>query len=224
MTSFRDSGKSVISQTYVTYHSGDAFGYILGHCTLIPIYLLAMYITLIITRRDFHTLFSFFGQILCLFANKILKDMIDEPRPVDSELNDSGMPSNHSQFMMFFAVYYSFQLLFRTTSIRYLSLIERCLYAKLLLSMACLVCYSRVYLSNHTTEQVLVGFVVGAVIGIIWFLFDVLYGYRIGNFLCKNIPFVRWMGVCNFNPLEQYFQIRLQQQGVVNEVGSAKTE
>lgn len=99
----------------------------------------AGFIALILFRRDLHTVsglshefkFSqhnieilfvillqiifFLGTILNEIFNKILKNWIQEPRPIE-RLNMSdqyGMPSSHSQFIWFFSTYSTLFILFR---------------------------------------------------------------------------------------------------------------
>lgn len=61
----------------------------------------------------------FFGTILNEIFNKILKNWIQEPRPVErANLTDQyGMPSSHSQFIWFFSIYATLFILFRFDTI-----------------------------------------------------------------------------------------------------------
>lgn len=110
--------------------------------------------------------------------NKVLKSAIREPRPVFrlNAYNEFGMPSNHSQFMSFFSTYALLFVLVRMPQINALFTfhvgMER-LWRLLIVATTwlgtLLVCYGRVYLQYHTVGQVLVGFIVGLVAGIVWF-------------------------------------------------------
>jgi dolichyldiphosphatase len=144
------------SLTHVSYVEGDTIGKLLALVTLSPIFIIVMYSTILMTRRDIQTLFIVIGQLLNVFLNLTLKKLIKEPRPQErylfkgysdtfsdicrSGLDDEGMPSNHSQFIAFFCVVYSFQFLFRCKN---LPRIFRWLYTVALLGLAVLVCYSR---------------------------------------------------------------------------------
>lgn len=190
--------------TYVVYDEGDVVGLILALITLTPIYIMNFYTTLILLRRDFGTFFALAGQIACLALNVILKKILHQPRPADLGLIDSGMPSNHSQFMGYFAVFYSIQFLYNSPS---LSEHFRRIYALLLAALAILVCFSRIYLQYHTVDQVAIGFAVGAFCGIAWSIIDIYVGDAIGTMVC-SIPMVKDLGVRHYSPLEEYLGIR----------------
>lgn len=61
----------------------------------------------------------FLGTILNEIFNKILKNWIQEPRPIERlNLTDQfGMPSSHSQFIWFFSTYTTLFILFRFDAI-----------------------------------------------------------------------------------------------------------
>jgi dolichyldiphosphatase len=196
--------KVPLENTYVRYEENDKIGLIMAYITLTPIYLMVMYASIIILRRDFSTIYALAGQCVNLVANKILKRVINQPRPLEAlDLSDSGMPSNHCQFMGFFCTYYAIQFL----SVRLLAYRDKSLYVSALFITLGLVCYSRYYLSYHTPEQIVAGAFTGSLIGVFWVLLDALYGKAISATIC-SLPIVDWLGVRDFSPLQQYMSLR----------------
>ncbi|GAB0087825.1 Dolichyldiphosphatase [Sergentomyia squamirostris] len=96
-----------ITLTLVEYPKGDLIGEVLAWTSLAPMAILAGFISLILFRRDLHTISFFLGILQNEFFNKILKHTIQEPRPVlrANPYTEYGMPSSHSQFMCFFSTY-----------------------------------------------------------------------------------------------------------------------
>lgn len=87
-----------------------------------------------------------------------------------------GMPSSHSQFVSFFAVYLSLFLLLRhvpypKSSPSSLTYLERVGVSILAMVGASMVSLSRIYLNYHTPKQVLAGSATGVVSAVVWFLF-----------------------------------------------------
>nr|XP_053630448.1 dolichyldiphosphatase 1-like [Cherax quadricarinatus] len=121
---------------------GDTIGKILAISSLTPIAIIVGFITLILFRRDLHTIMFFIGALLNEGLNLVLKSVIAEPRPVlrGGLYTEYGMPSSHSQMMWFFAVYSVLFLIFR------------------------------VYLLYHSWSQVLWGALVGVLLGCSWFM------------------------------------------------------
>ena len=85
-----------------------------------------------------------------------------------------GMPSSHAQFVAFFCVYLTLFLLLRhsphpSDTHTPTTFIQRMFLSVLSFLFAALVCASRIYLSYHTTNQVLVGCIAGAMTATMWF-------------------------------------------------------
>lgn len=170
------SGNSAVvpfSLTYVMYNPSDPYGEVMALITLAPIFIVVMYATLIIMRRDVGTMLVFLGQLIGVAINVIVKKAIKEPRPDGAHLEDEGMPSNHAQFIFFFAVFYTLELLFRSPR-KVCPYFLRLFYSMMLFALAVTVSFSRVYLNYHTFEQVLVGAGLGALNASIW------------SFVCKS--------------------------------------
>ncbi|XP_057290553.1 dolichyldiphosphatase 1-like isoform X1 [Hydractinia symbiolongicarpus] len=126
-----------ISLTYVLYPEGDLVGKVLAWSSMLPIFILVSFVTLILFRRELHTMAFFGGILINEIVNMGLKYSIKSPRPCGrhkftnimnefmskevilkhsditaderKELyNKYGMPSSHAQFMSFFAIYMLF--------------------------------------------------------------------------------------------------------------------
>mmetsp|Transcript_23998 Transcript_23998/g.44556 ORF Transcript_23998/g.44556 Transcript_23998/m.44556 type:complete len:84 (+) Transcript_23998:88-339(+) len=69
--------------TYVRYENHDMLGLQLAVITLAPIFIMVMYATIILIRRDFQTCFICVGQLSNVVLNLILKKLIAQPRPED---------------------------------------------------------------------------------------------------------------------------------------------
>uniref|UniRef100_A0A8C7YHB1 Dolichyldiphosphatase n=1 Tax=Oryzias sinensis TaxID=183150 RepID=A0A8C7YHB1_9TELE len=167
-----------ISATHVEFPEGDLTGRLLAYISLLPIAILVGFVTLIVFKRELHTI-SFFGGILLNEGlNWLLKHILREPRPcagAHTTLHtEYGMPSSHSQLIWFFVVYFFLFLYLRmhqTNNARCVDLLWRHILSIFLLAVAFSVSYSRVYLLYHTWSQVFYGGVAGSTMAIIWFFF-----------------------------------------------------
>ncbi|XP_035223737.1 dolichyldiphosphatase 1-like isoform X2 [Stegodyphus dumicola] len=102
--------------SHVEYQTGDWLGKFLALTSLCPLALVIAFVTLILFRRDLHTITFLCGTALNEAINWILKHLIKELRPCRGReilYSEYGMPSNHAQFMWFFATYMAFFLLIR---------------------------------------------------------------------------------------------------------------
>ncbi|XP_016146426.1 dolichyldiphosphatase 1-like [Sinocyclocheilus grahami] len=164
-----------ISLTHVEYPAGDLTGQVLACMSLLPIAVLVGFVTLIVFKRELHTISFFGGLIMNEGLNWLLKHILQEPRPCgghSSVTTEYGMPSSHSQFIWFFVVYFFLFLYLRmhqTNNARCVELLWRHILSIILLAVALFVSYSRVYLLYHTWSQVIYGGVAGMVMGVVWF-------------------------------------------------------
>ncbi|KAI1232109.1 hypothetical protein IHE44_0007165, partial [Lamprotornis superbus] len=160
------------------YSEGDFSGQLLAYLSLGPIFIIVGFVTLIIFKRELHTISFLGGLVFNEGVNWLIKNVIREPRPCEEAhstvTTKYGMPSSHSQFMWFFSVY-SFLFLYlrmhQTNNARFLDLLWRHVLSICLVTVALLVSYSRVYLLYHTWSQVLYGGVAGSIMAIAWFAF-----------------------------------------------------
>jgi len=171
----QDSLWKPISLTHVTYPENDIIGKVLAWGSLLPIFTVVSFVTLILFRREVHTMLFFLGILLNEAFNLAVKSYVREPRPCrpgDETLLYSkyGMPSDHCQFMGFLAVYltlFSYLRLKPHESENFI--IRKHIIAFSSISAAVLTSVSRMYLHYHTLEQVVIGLVIGCVSGILWF-------------------------------------------------------
>lgn len=160
-----------VTLTHVRYQKGDQLGHFLAWVSLVPVFIsLGGFISHFIFRRELQGMFFAIGLIISQFINEIIKKSVQQARPETCallEMCDShGWPSSHSQYMFFFAVY------FTLLTYRNLGLICRnqLLVAVILVwPMAILTMYSRVYLGYHTVAQVFAGAALGTLLGGGWF-------------------------------------------------------
>ncbi|XP_043496636.1 dolichyldiphosphatase 1-like [Polistes fuscatus] len=204
-----------LSLTLVEYPRGDIFGKLLALVSLAPFIIVTSFITLILFRRDLHTILFFSGIILNEFINLILKHIIREPRPLkrDGIYNEYGMPSSHAQFMWFFTAYAILFIYIRLHHNSNSTISER--FWRIIIVTGCiitavLVSYGRIYLQYHTTSQVLWGLTVGAILGVLWFLtthiiltplFPIIVSWQISEYLLlrdtSSIPDILWFEYTN---------------------------
>lgn len=158
------------------YPEGDVIGKLLAFSSMLPHALIVSFITLILFRRDLHTLSYLVGLVLNEGVNYVLKNTLRQGRPIfrPSLLHEYGMPSSHSQFMWFFTTYMFLFIWVRLRHIRETNTAWVWIW-KTAISLACLVTSiivagSRIYLQYHTVSQVIVGALLGSVLGVLWFL------------------------------------------------------
>lgn len=186
MTAPSVSGRVPFSLTFVTYSADDQIvGQIAALFSLLPIFAIVAYVTLIVARRELLAASTLFGQLLNLILNFVLKRAINLPRPPGSDHTGPGMPSDHAQFSFFLAVFVcwwlsSGQVKLSTSSSPMspsATLAEkiRTVLRLGMLLLAVLVGWSRVYLGYHTVLQVVVGALIGAMTGSMWWMLTELY-------------------------------------------------
>ncbi|CAG0902321.1 unnamed protein product, partial [Darwinula stevensoni] len=93
--------------THVDFPVGDLFGKILACTALLPHVLIIGLITLVLFRRDLHTIFYMIGVATNDLSNTILKRIFQEVRPMRRKTlySQYGMPSSHAQMIWFFTAY-----------------------------------------------------------------------------------------------------------------------
>ncbi|XP_043914190.1 dolichyldiphosphatase 1 [Protopterus annectens] len=167
-----------VSLTHVEYPTDDLTGKLLAWLSLGPIFILVGFVTLIVFKRELHTISFLGGLLLNEGVNWFIKNIIREQRPCEGThpalTTEYGMPSSHSQFIWFFFTY-SFLFLYlrmhQTNNARFLDLLWRHVLSVCLLTVAFLISYSRVYLLYHSWSQVIYGGLIGSIMGIAWFVF-----------------------------------------------------
>ena len=157
--------KSIVDLTYVEYPSEDGiFGFAVSLVSLTPIALFVGLFSIAVNNRDLRYALLALGLLLSTIANEIAKKIIKQDRPALSHKKGYGMPSDHSQFMMFWLI--SIIVYFRAHPV-----LRRWFYISLSISNAILtasVMYSRYYLGVHSLEQIFVGSLSGLILGYTW--------------------------------------------------------
>ncbi|XP_022667917.1 dolichyldiphosphatase 1-like isoform X1 [Varroa jacobsoni] len=203
---------SSFSLTHVQYPKGDSLGKLLAFISLSPLGIAVCMLTLILFRRDLHTITFSSGILLNEVMNYTLKHLIREPRPLKRQEEmtvEFGMPSSHSQFMWFVATYLMFFITFRLHHGSNNNSVWEGVWRHLLIAggffWAGAVAASRVYLEYHTLAQVMAGGALGALAACAWFalthcvftpLFPYICSWRISELLLLRdttlIPNVMW--------------------------------
>ncbi|RCH98814.1 hypothetical protein CU097_014408 [Rhizopus azygosporus] len=155
-----------ISLTHVYFDPQDKISYAFAYITLAPIAILVFYASVIVSRREMAGILMLLGQLLNEVINYLLKEAIEQERPYAHLGDGYGMPSSHSQFIWYFAVYGA---LYLVKNISFHQSIWKVLISNLMLLLAILVSISRVYLGYHTLNQVIAGSCIGTCFGICWF-------------------------------------------------------
>ncbi|KAK9920856.1 hypothetical protein M0R45_029396 [Rubus argutus] len=160
-----------VTLTHVRYQKGDQLGHFLAWISLIPVFIsLGGFVSHFIFRRELQGMFFAIGLIISQFINEVIKDFFQQARPETCallEMCDShGWPSSHSQYMFFFAVYFTLLTykgigLWDTQNKFAVNFLPWCL--------ALLTMYSRVYLGYHSVAQVFAGSALGVFLGGLWF-------------------------------------------------------
>lgn len=159
--------------TYILYDPADIVLAVCVQLSLLPIYIMVFYTLWFLVTREVEPVGVVCGHLVNEALNKAVKHVYKQPRPdfhkdfgaLSSYGLTYGMPLAHSQFMGFFAAYYSLVVLKLPVSRA-----TRRAGPVLLGGAALAVAFSRVYLLYHTPEQVLVGLLVGAVWGVAFFV------------------------------------------------------
>lgn len=160
--------------TYVLYDPKDVLAVCSVHMSLLPIYTMVFYTSWFLLTREIEPVIVIAGHMAGELVNKIFKRIVRQPRPdfhkdfgVGSYSLTYGMPSAHSQFMGFFAGYFTCVFVFK---IDHFKPVQKAIGCATVVIAALSVAFSRVYLLYHTPQQVLVGLLFGAFLGLSFFV------------------------------------------------------
>ncbi|AAS51042.1 ACL186Wp [Eremothecium gossypii ATCC 10895] len=160
--------------TYVLYDPNDIVSFISCYFSLLPIAILVFYFSWFVTNREMEAVFIAIGHLMNEILNNVVKNVIREPRPnnfgtfqKETLRSGFGMPSAHSQFMGFFALYHCMRIWLQWTGLRR---VHKVLGSVAVVIATTCVAGSRVYLGYHDVPQVLVGVSIGAFLGSLYFL------------------------------------------------------
>ncbi|KAI4349185.1 hypothetical protein L6164_009811 [Bauhinia variegata] len=160
-----------VTLTHVRYRKGDQLGHFLAWVSLVPVFIsLGGFVSHFIFRRELQGMFFALGLLISQVVNEVIKKSVQQARPETCallEMCDShGWPSSHSQYMFFFAIYFT---LLTSRGIGFWNSKNNSFLNFLTWSLALLTMYSRVYLGYHTVAQVFAGASLGIFLGASWF-------------------------------------------------------
>ncbi|RZC76881.1 hypothetical protein C5167_001004 [Papaver somniferum] len=172
MTGVTVPSLKAVTLTHVRYTKGDQLGHFLAWVSLIPVFIsLGGFVSHFLYRRELQGIFFAIGLIISQFINETVKNSFQQSRPetcVILETCDShGWPSSHSQYMFFFAVYFTL-LTYNGVGLSG-SKVYKWIVGISPWPLAFLTMYSRVYLGYHTVGQVFAGAGLGLFLGVMWF-------------------------------------------------------
>nr|VDD34773.1 unnamed protein product [Brassica oleracea] len=101
-----------VTLTHVRYRRGDQLGHFLAWISLVPVFIsLGGFVSHFLFRRELQGIFFGVGLVISQFINEFIKTTVEQARPETCALLEAcdshGWPSSHSQFMFFFATYFS---------------------------------------------------------------------------------------------------------------------
>ncbi|KAK0581971.1 hypothetical protein LWI29_020015 [Acer saccharum] len=156
-----------VKLTDVRYQKGDELGRFLAWVSLVPVFIsLGGFVSHFIFRRELQGIFFAIGLIISQFIKKNVQQARPETCALLEMCDSQGWPSSHSQYMFFFAVYFS---LLNCKGIGPWGIKNRWFMNVLHWSLAILTMYSRVYLGYHAVAQVFAGATLGILVGTAWF-------------------------------------------------------
>jgi len=198
---------AALELTHVLYDANSKASLVLALVTLSPILLMASYAALAVTTRDILIINMWAGQVACEAFNWILKRMIKEERPAHTVGKGYGFPSSHSQYMTYFATFLILHLYFRhrfaTTGYWIVDKLWRIALYLALILWAGSVCYSRLFLTYHTPNQILWGAGVGVCFGILHYTVTELIPARF-----PQTVFGRFRKALLLHPLSTFFRLK----------------
>ncbi|XP_057501484.1 lipid phosphate phosphatase epsilon 1, chloroplastic [Actinidia eriantha] len=153
----------------------------------------ALFGAILLWRHDAEALWAAMGSVVNAGLSRILKQMLNQERPVSNLRSDPGMPSSHAQSIFFtaiFAVISMFEWLGASGVTIILS--------SLTLAFSSYLSWLRVSQLLHTASQVVVGAVIGSFFSILWFWsWDAIVLKAFISYLWVRITVVLWAaGFC----------------------------
>ncbi|OWM69734.1 hypothetical protein CDL15_Pgr025583 [Punica granatum] len=173
-----------ITLTNVRYERGDQLGHFLAWVSLVPIFIsLGGFVSHFIFHRELQAMFFALGLLISQVISELTRAAVRQARPEACALLETcdshGWPSSHSQYMFFFASYFSFLTIKGLGGVWDTERSNRWAICFLPWCLAFLTMLSRVYLGYHTVGQVFDGAGMGIVLGAAWFrvVNSMLYRY-----------------------------------------------
>ncbi|KAJ8451062.1 hypothetical protein Cgig2_026871 [Carnegiea gigantea] len=158
-----------ITLTHVRYTKGDKVGHFLAWISLVPVFIsLGGFVSHFIFRRELQGICFAFGLLISQFINELIKTSVQQARPETCALLEAcdslGWPSSHSQYMFFFATYFTLLQFRNRRNWGFFDYVVQ----SIVWFLAFLTMVSRVYLGYHSTSQVFAGAILGTVLGAAW--------------------------------------------------------
>lgn len=122
--------------------------------------------TILISKRDEITAWCIIGGVISAILCRMLKLMINASRPPNARKSDPGMPSSHASTLAFLSMYPSMMLLEHSPGVE-VATSNVALACSLVAGGVFLTCL-RVILGYHTWPQVVVGWLLGSSVAIVW--------------------------------------------------------
>ncbi|CAE8622163.1 unnamed protein product [Polarella glacialis] len=170
--------RKIFNFTYVLYEENNPLSQLLAIATLSPMLVaFGLGAAFVVTRRVAWA-WALAGALAVDVICRILKDVINQPRPESSYREGPGMPSEHAAFSTFLAVHLSLWLWSRTCCRVPLKIVGWAA----LNGWAAVVVFSRYHLGVHSVAQLAVGAVIGIVAGMLSFTLE---GYLGDPWLAK---------------------------------------
>ncbi|GFY80360.1 phosphatidic acid phosphatase (PAP2) family protein [Actinidia rufa] len=124
----------------------------------------ALFGAILLWRRDAAALWAAMGSVVNAWLSRILKQMLNQERPVSNLRSDPGMPSSHAQSIFFTAIF-AVMSMFEWLGASGVTIIL----SSLTLAFCSYLSWLRVSQLLHTVSQVVVGAVIGSFFSILWF-------------------------------------------------------
>lgn len=176
--------------TYIVYDPRQPWTLILALSSIFPIFILIFLFSWFLTDRELEPCIMAGGQVVNDLISTLLKQKFKFARPLEGQIFKKegrlvyGMPSSHSQFIMFFSTYMILKMVYQWPY-----RIDRKYKSGAVISLAIcvgLVTYSRLFFSYHTIDQVAVGCFLGSFISCSYFsAISILRDYGILDWLLK---------------------------------------
>ncbi|KMS96969.1 hypothetical protein BVRB_7g179770 [Beta vulgaris subsp. vulgaris] len=175
-----------ITLTHVRYPRGDKIGCFLAWISLIPVFIsLGGFVAHFFFRRELQGMFFALGLVISQIISESIKSCVQQSRPETCALlevcESHGWPSSHSQYMFFFATYFTL-LSYRKAGFfggnENNWIVETVAWLSAVLTM-----FSRVYLGYHTVGQVCAGAFFGTVLAGSWY-------WIVNNVFIHVFPFI----------------------------------
>ncbi|XP_028059614.1 lipid phosphate phosphatase epsilon 2, chloroplastic-like isoform X1 [Camellia sinensis] len=124
----------------------------------------ALFGAILLWRHDAEALWAAMGSVANVGLSTVLKQLLNQERPVSNLRSDPGMPSSHAQSIFFTFVFAVFSMV-ENLGINELTIAL----SVLTLAFGAYLSWLRVSQQLHTISQVAVGGVLGSIFSILWF-------------------------------------------------------